>query len=518
MISIKISIFSRPFILRNLKTYLLHILILLIFVSCTLQSNNADNKSNSIHTTPETVFINSCPLSAAGKGEFLSRQLFDNDTSTFWTPIQNTAKGQTIEITLKYQPFIGFLSVKTLVNEENKLITAINVIVNHQQMFSASPHEPVKINEKVKHLIIEIDHTTAETVFENDDKQFDFDTLIIENHKSPVGISEIGFLDTSYQKMPVALSPEMTIFSNTTEPEYPINSNSLINNYLDCYFANTSERAHSYMQAIVLRSNTSFVLWKSGVSGTINRQEGNWKVIENKPDRVKLEFHLTQQWLYSDTLFQYETMQNTTFTGYITDNSLKIPEKGVAIYRELSPASFVDISKLSDDFVFDIKYATPDNFTGITLYECPRCLLRYEVAKALIKANQYFMTKGFRIKLFDCYRPWSVQKRMWEVYQNPNYLANPYTTASIHNRGGAVDLTLMDSTGNEMDMGTPFDFFGREAHFAHPNLPDIVKNNRVFLRSGLEQFGFRGIVTEWWHFSYYKAGRYPIADKPFNCY
>ena len=94
---------------------------------------------------------------------------------------------------------------------------------------------------------------------------------------------------------------------------------------------------------------------------------------------------------------------------------------------------------------------------------------------------------------------------------DPRYVANPYSsTGSYHNRGGAVDITLVDIQGNELDMGTPFDHFGKESHFDNKNLPEKVIANRILLREGMEMAGFNGIRTEWWHFS---TGYYPVTDE-----
>ena len=109
---------------------------------------------------------------------------------------------------------------------------------------------------------------------------------------------------------------------------------------------------------------------------------------------------------------------------------------------------FVLLRSLSNDFVFDMKYATPDNFLKQAVYDCGECYLRKSTAKALVKANEEFKSLGYRIKLFDCYRPLSVQKKMWKILPGTHYVANP-AKGSKHNRGAAVDLTLVDAQGKE---------------------------------------------------------------------
>ena len=164
----------------------------------------------------------------------------------------------------------------------------------------------------------------------------------------------------------------------------------------------------------------------------------------------------------------------------------------------VNDTTFVNLKEYSSDFIYNMKYATADNFLKTKVYDCEACYLRYKTVKALIKANEKFIKKGYKIMLFDCYRPLDIQKKMWQIVSNPNYVADP-KKGSIHNRGGAVDITLVDSTGVAIDMGTPFDFFGIEASHDYENLADEVKENRRMLRKIMTRSGFRIFESEWWH-------------------
>ncbi len=177
---------------------------------------------------------------------------------------------------------------------------------------------------------------------------------------------------------------------------------------------------------------------------------------------------------------------------------------------------FVDVKSIEPSVILDIRYATENNFMKKQVYDCPFCFLRYSVAKALMAAQQDFLKKGYCIKLFDCYRPHDVQYKLWEIVPNKNYVANP-AKGSIHNRGGAVDLTITDSLGNELDMGTDFDFFGYKAFVINKDLPDTVLANRELLWSVMRKNGFRTIKTEWWHLSHALAMRYKISNVAFPC-
>lgn len=177
---------------------------------------------------------------------------------------------------------------------------------------------------------------------------------------------------------------------------------------------------------------------------------------------------------------------------------------------------FVDIKTLDTTIVEDIRYATTNNFTGKVIYDCPKCLMRYGAAKDFVKAEKEFISLGYRIKVFDCYRPHSAQYKLWEIMPNKNYVANP-DKGSIHNRGAAVDMTLVDSLGNQLDMGSSFDFFGTKAFSTYTDLsPQIIKN-RQLMWNLMHKYGFREIKTEWWHLYHYTCMRYPISDEPLPC-
>lgn len=183
---------------------------------------------------------------------------------------------------------------------------------------------------------------------------------------------------------------------------------------------------------------------------------------------------------------------------------------------DVNDTTFVNIKEYSSDFVLDMKYASTDNFLQAKVYDCAECYLRLKTVKALIAANQSFMEKGYKIKLFDCYRPLSIQKRMWKIVSNPIYVADP-AKGSIHNRGGAVDITLVDVEGNELDMGTGFDHFGKEAAHDYSKFSDTILNNRKLLKSIMLQHNFKIFDSEWWHYNLENASKDPLSDFRWEC-
>ena len=182
-----------------------------------------------------------------------------------------------------------------------------------------------------------------------------------------------------------------------------------------------------------------------------------------------------------------------------------------------SQSSLTHMKETSSEFAYEIRYATANNFIGEQLYDCAECLLQPEVAEAILAANQYFCELGYRIKFYDCYRPLDVQKKMWAKVPRPTYVANPYGKGSIHNKGAAVDLTLVTLDGCFVEMGSDYDFFGRASHIDNYTLSEEVLSNRQLLQDGMKKFGFQTVRTEWWHFSYRKNWQYPTLKEPLPC-
>ncbi|WP_396171812.1 M15 family metallopeptidase [Flavobacterium sp.] len=177
---------------------------------------------------------------------------------------------------------------------------------------------------------------------------------------------------------------------------------------------------------------------------------------------------------------------------------------------------FVNLKDYSKDFVYDMKYATSDNFLKAKVYDCAECFLRLKTVKAMVAANAEFMKMGYKIKIFDCYRPLDIQKRMWKIVPNPSYVADP-SKGSIHNRGGAVDITLVDVKGKELEMGTSFDHFGIEASHNYQNLSQEIKNNRALLKKVMIEKGFNSFDSEWWHYSLKSALLDKVSNEKWKC-
>ena len=188
----------------------------------------------------------------------------------------------------------------------------------------------------------------------------------------------------------------------------------------------------------------------------------------------------------------------------------------LAVVSAQVDTTIVYLGSIDSSIVMDVKYATTNNFVGKVLYPTDKVYMRKIVAEKLSEANRYLRESyNLSIKIFDGYRPLSVQKLMWEILPDPRYVADP-SKGSRHNRGAAVDITLIDENGNQIEMGTPYGDFTEKAHYDYEELSDDVKANRKLLRDVMIKFGFEPLETEWWHFDFKGWEKFSILDYQIN--
>lgn len=197
------------------------------------------------------------------------------------------------------------------------------------------------------------------------------------------------------------------------------------------------------------------------------------------------------------------------------------PVKKLKVYRQQVSADsmqkMIEIKTVIPTIVYDLRYATHNNFTHRKLYESGKqTFLRLPVVNALQKVQNDLAKSDYGLKLFDAYRPYAVTKKMWDLIHDERYVADP-SKGSGHNRGLAVDLTIIDlKNGNELDMGTGFDNFSDTAHHSFNNLSGTVLQNRKLLKETMEKYGFKALETEWWHYSWPNDRNYEVLDFDFK--
>jgi D-alanyl-D-alanine dipeptidase len=141
--------------------------------------------------------------------------------------------------------------------------------------------------------------------------------------------------------------------------------------------------------------------------------------------------------------------------------------------------------------------------------------LRRGVVERLARAQMELQAQHLSLQLWDCYRPLAVQRKFFALVPDPRYVADP-AKGSKHNRGAAVDVTLVDGRGRELDMGTGFDDFSPRAHRDTHDISNEARHNRAILDGAMLRAGFLPFATEWWHFDAPDWETFPIADVPLD--
>ncbi len=178
----------------------------------------------------------------------------------------------------------------------------------------------------------------------------------------------------------------------------------------------------------------------------------------------------------------------------------------------------VELITVDPSLVLDIRYASDRNFLGFPVYPEARAFLQEEAALALRAVHRDLRSKGYGLLILDAYRPYSVTKLMWDRTppEKRAYVADP-AQGSRHNRGAAVDLTLLDlETGLPVKMPSLYDDFTERAHHDYQGGSELARQNRALLRSVMEKHGFQALSNEWWHYDYQGWERFPISDKSFQ--
>jgi len=185
---------------------------------------------------------------------------------------------------------------------------------------------------------------------------------------------------------------------------------------------------------------------------------------------------------------------------------------------EFRPSELVELVALDPGLRLDIRYATNRNFLGTPLYSQGRAFLQKPAAEALVRVQRALAKEGYGLLIHDAYRPWYVTKIFWDATtpENHKFVADP-ATGSRHNRGCAVDLTLVDlRTGDAVTMPSLYDEMSPRAYPGYAGGPPGARRSRDLLRRHMEAEGFAVYEYEWWHFDYRDWKSYRIQNIRFE--
>lgn len=195
-------------------------------------------------------------------------------------------------------------------------------------------------------------------------------------------------------------------------------------------------------------------------------------------------------------------MANIQETAAQEVTAQEIITQEIATEKEPEDDEYVLVNKYIPDIYVELMYATDNNFTGVRIYDFTDAYLRYGTVKKLANVQKELKEQGYSLKIWDAYRPFEAQQKLWEVYPDPNYVANPANGMKKHNLGGTVDITMVAADGSVISMPTEFDDFSLKADRDYSDIEDeeAVKNVMI-LQNAMENNGFTGYQGEWWDYS-----------------
>lgn len=195
-------------------------------------------------------------------------------------------------------------------------------------------------------------------------------------------------------------------------------------------------------------------------------------------------------------------MANIQETAAQEVTAQEIITQEITTEKEPENDEYVHVKKYIPDIYVELRYATENNFTGVKIYDFTEAYLRYGTVKKLTQVQKELKQQGYGLKIWDAYRPFEAQQKLWEVYPDPNYVANPANGMKKHNLGGTVDITMVAADGTVISMPTEFDDFSLKADRDYSDIEDeeAVKNVMI-LQNAMENNGFTGYQGEWWDYS-----------------
>lgn len=195
-------------------------------------------------------------------------------------------------------------------------------------------------------------------------------------------------------------------------------------------------------------------------------------------------------------------MANIQETAAQEVTAQEIITQEITTEKEPEDDEYVLVNKYIPDIYVELMYATDNNFTGVRIYDFTDAYLRYGTVKKLANVQKELKEQGYSLKIWDAYRPFEAQQKLWEVYPDPNYVANPANGMKKHNLGGTVDITMVAADGSVISMPTEFDDFSLKADRNYSDIEDeeAVKNVMI-LQNVMENNGFTGYQGEWWDYS-----------------
>lgn len=179
--------------------------------------------------------------------------------------------------------------------------------------------------------------------------------------------------------------------------------------------------------------------------------------------------------------------------------------------------AIVDVPAIIPDAVLDIRYATANNFLSRPVYPFAAAYLRLPTAEKLAAAAESLRARGYRLVIYDAYRPMAAQRQLWAAKPDPAFVADP-ARGSYHNRAAAVDVALADKDGRALVMPSDFDDFSEKARLSYEGGSAPARRRRDELCQAMEAAGLRSFEQEWWHYRDPAGAAWPLLDFDFELF
>jgi zinc D-Ala-D-Ala dipeptidase len=500
------------FIMLTIKkpVYLCFLLVFVLLGHSCLIPSDANTNINSIEQKTITARVS---YVSSEFNHCFAENIFSKYSFKFWASGMFSSEEEGFVLSFSDEFYVHKIQIIETNTSNFRKIERVTAFTNNDKIGEFTAEKYIPVNRKIDNIKLFFSSQKLNFVYALDSAGV-FGIAKLQNIL-PLSISEIVFFenDSTIINFNYSQNKNISIEKNKST------ANGILKNVLDrkiIYKEEFSLGNNIILKTLMFYSNATFLYSEKEIDKSKKLivseylVKGNYDIMVNNKNYAKLKIH-------GEYLYNTSTTNLGHFVDIIEINNFEIRGNEISrIVYKLKPSDLVELSSISNDFEFDIRYAGENNFTKQVLYDCPKCFLRFSVAHDLIMANREFMQLGYRLKIFDCYRPLSVQRKMWEIVPNPNYVANP-EKGSIHNRGGAVDLSLVNFRGKDVEMGTDFDFFGYEAFHEYPYLHDSILSNRGTLKNILAKHNFMAIRTEWWHYSHRTSMLYPVMDFRFVC-
>ncbi len=180
----------------------------------------------------------------------------------------------------------------------------------------------------------------------------------------------------------------------------------------------------------------------------------------------------------------------------------EVTAQEITTEKEPEDDEYILVKKYIPDIYMELRYATENNFTGVKIYDFTEAYLRYGTVKKLAQVRKKLKQQGYSLKIWDAYRPFEAQQKLWEVYPDSNYVANPANGMRRHNLGGTVDITMVAADESIIPMPSEFDDFSLKADRNYSDIEnEEAVNNVMILQNAMENNGFTGYQGKWWDYS-----------------